>query len=97
MLTSKERAELRAIANPIDTIGQIGKGEIDRDIIKLVDDALTARQLVKFRVLENSQYSAREAAVILAEATESDPVQVIGSRFVLYRPDPKNPLIKGRK
>lgn len=94
MLTSKERAELRAMANSIETIGQIGKEGIEKNLIKQVDDALKARQLVKFRVLDNSSYSSREAATELALATGSDPVQVIGSRFVLYRPDPKDPLLK---
>lgn len=94
MISSKERAKLRAMANGIDSIGQIGKDGIDPGVVKMVDQALSARQLVKFRVLDNSVYSSREAATELAEATGSEPVQVIGSRFVLYRPDPENPLLE---
>ena len=93
MLTSKERATLRAMANTIETIGQIGKDGITENVIKQVEEALAARQLVKYRVLENSMLTAREAACALCEATDSESVQIIGTRFVLYRPDPDEPLI----
>jgi RNA-binding protein len=93
MLTSKERAQLRAMANGIDTILLIGKGGITENVIVQADEALTARQLIKCRVLETAMLSAREAAAEIAEQTGSDPVQAIGTRFVLYRPDPENPLI----
>ena len=96
MLTSKERAQLRAMANQIETIGQIGKEGIDANVIKQVADALEARQLVKYRVLENSALTAREAVQEIAEKTGSDPVQVIGSRFVLYKANRENPLIGGK-
>ena len=93
-ITSKQRAKLRALANGIDTIGQIGKGEIDADVVKQADEALAARELIKMRVLDNSTYTAREAAGILAEGTGAAVVQVIGTRFVLYRPHPKKPVIE---
>ncbi len=93
MITSKERATLRAMANGIDTILQIGKGGITENLVKQVDEALAARQLIKLRVLDSSMHTAREAATELAASTESEPVQVIGTRFVLYRADPKKPLI----
>lgn len=93
MLTSKQRATLRGMANTMETIVQIGKGEIGPTVTKQVDDALTARELIKLHVLQNSLYTAREAAVILSERTRSDVVQVIGSRFVLYRRNPKEPKI----
>ena len=92
-LTSKQRAYLRGLANPLETILQIGKNPISPEIIKQLDDALTASELVKVRVLNNSEYTAREAAQELAEATNSAPVQVIGTRFVVYRPNRKNPTI----
>ncbi len=92
-LTSKQRAYLRGLANPIDTILQIGKNPISDELIKQLDDALTAREIVKIKVLNNSEYTAREASDILSEATKSCPVQVIGTRFVLYRRRPKNPTI----
>lgn len=85
MLTSKQRARLRAYANPMETILQIGKDGINEQLIIQVDDALTARELIKLRVLENAPLSAREAAEELAQKTSSEGIQVIGTRFVLYR------------
>ena len=93
MLTSKQRAVLRGMANSMDTIFQVGKGGISDTLVAQTDDALRARELIKLRVLENSSYTAREAAEQLAEQTGSDVVQVIGSRFVLYRRNPKKPVI----
>ena len=85
MLTSKQRAKLRACANKMETILQIGKDGINDNLIIQVDDALESRELIKLRVLETAPVDAREAAYTLAEATESDSVQIIGTRFVLYR------------
>ena len=93
MLTGKQRARLRAMANTLDTIFQIGKGGIEEPLIKGVSDALEARELIKLRVLDNAAYSAREAADSLAAATGADVVSVIGSRFVLYRPSENNKTI----
>lgn len=93
MLTSKQRAYLRGLANGIETILIIGKGEITDNIIMQADTALTARELIKGRALENSAYSSRECADILAEKCGADVVQVIGSKFVLYRPNPDEPVI----
>ena len=84
MLTSKQRAILRAAANTMDPVFQVGKGEIDETLIKSTADCLAARELIKMKVLENSPYTAKEAAAILAEAPGADVVQVIGSKFVLY-------------
>lgn len=84
-LTSKQRAQLRGLANTIDTIIQIGKDGIGENLIKQADDALEARELIKGRVLENSMYTAREAAEELKVAARCEVVQVIGSKFVLFR------------
>ena len=84
MLTSKQRAVLRAQANGLEVVFQVGKGEIDEALIKTTADCLAARELIKMKVLETSVYTAREAAEALAAATGSEVVQVIGSRFVLY-------------
>lgn len=86
MLTSKQRAHLRAMANTEETILQVGKGGICDNLITQVDEALEARELIKLRVLETAPFTPREAANHLAELTSAEPVQVIGSRFVLYRP-----------
>ena len=103
-LTSKQRAQLRGLANGIDTILQIGKEGIGENLIKQADDALEARELIKGRVLDNNlDYDARTAAEELAKATRSEVVQVIGTKFVLYRethskPKEKRiPLVKERK
>ncbi|MDD6644441.1 MAG: YhbY family RNA-binding protein [Oscillospiraceae bacterium] len=94
MLNGKQRAYLRSIANTIDTILIIGKGGITQQVIKQADDALTAREIIKGKVLENSDLTSRQAADILSEEVSSDVVQVIGSKFVLYRPNPDEPQIK---
>ncbi len=88
-LTSKQRAQLRGLANGIDTILHVGKEGIGDNLAKQADDALEARELIKGRVLENSLLSAREAAEELAQRTRSQVVQVIGTKFVLYRPTHK--------
>ena len=85
-LTSKQRAQLRGLANGIDTILQVGKEGIGKNLIRQADDALAARELIKGRGLDNNlEYDARTAAAELAKATRSEVVQVIGTRFVLYR------------
>ena len=88
-LTSKQRAQLRGMANGLDVIVTVGKDGIGENLVKQADDALEARELIKCRVLENSLYSAREACTELAKLTRSEEVQVIGSKFVLYRPSHK--------
>ena len=94
MLTSKDRAKLRGIASKEDTILQIGKSGIGDTVIKQAEDALLKRELIKGRVLENAMLSAREAAEELAEATHSEVVQVIGTKFVLYKRNPEKPVIE---
>ena len=94
MLTSKQRAQLRALANPIDTVVMVGKGGFSDQLYKTADEAITARELIKGKVLETCEYSAREAADTIAEQIGADVVQVIGSKFVLYRRNKKDPKIK---
>jgi len=86
-LTSKQRAQLRGLANGIDTILIVGKDGIGENLVKQANDALKARELIKGRVLENSDYSAREACDELSRLTKSAQVQVIGTKFVLYKPN----------
>jgi len=83
-----------------DTIIQIGKGGITEAVVESVGAALRARELVKGRVLENSMLTAREACDALSEACHAEQVQVIGTKFVLYKRNPKEPkieLVKDRK
>ena len=103
-LTSKQRAQLRGLANGIDTILQIGKDGIGENLVKQADGFLEARELIKGKVLENNlEYDARTAAEELAKATRSEVVQVIGTKFVLYRETHSKPkekriqLVKERK
>lgn len=85
-LTSKQRAYLRGLANTLESIVIIGKDGIGENLVKQANDALEARELIKCRVLENSMLTAREACDTLSVLTRSEQVQVIGTRFVLYRP-----------
>ena len=94
MLTSKQRAQLRALANPIDTVLMVGKGGFSEQLYKTADEAITARELIKGKVLEESEPSAREAAATIAGELGADVVQVIGSKFILYRKNKKDPKIK---
>ena len=93
-LTRKQRAQLRGLANDIDTIVHIGKDGVGENLIKQADDALEARELVKGKVLVNSPLSTREGAEELARATRSEVVQVIGTKFVLYRETHSKPRDK---
>ena len=94
MLTSKQRAYLRSLADHLDTIFQIGKGGINENMTEQISNALEARELIKLRVLDNSGYTSREAAEELAELTGSQVVQTVGTRFVLYRESKKNKKIE---
>lgn len=85
MLTSKERAELRAKANTLDTTLIIGKAGVNEAVIAEADNQLTARELVKGKVLEGALMSPREASDAICEATGADGVAVVGSKFVIYR------------
>ena len=99
-LSSKQRAQLRGIAMTEDTIIQIGKAGITENTVTEGNNALAARELIKGRVLENSLLTAAEAANALAEACGAETVQVIGSKFVLFKrniKEPKIELVKSRK
>ena len=94
MLNSRQRAQLRGLANDIETILHIGKSGIGENTVKQASDALEAREIVKCRILEACPFSVRQAADELAEKTGSDVVQVIGSRFILYKESRNNKTIK---
>ena len=99
-LTSKQRSQLRGIAAGEDTIIQVGKGGVTENVIASVNAALKARELVKGKVLENSMLTAREACDALSEACKAEQVQVIGTKFVLYKRNDKEPkivLVKDKK
>ncbi len=85
MITSKQRAFLRSIANTTETIFQIGKSGLTPEITESVNDALEAREIVKLTILKNCAEDIREVAQIISERTHSEIVQVIGRKIVFYR------------
>lgn len=85
MLTSKERAELRAQANSLDTTLMVGKGGVTETVIAEAENQLTARELIKGKVLEGAFMTPREVSDAICEATGADGVAVIGTKFVIYR------------
>ena len=91
-LTSKQRAFLRAQANTLQAVLHVGKGGVADTLIKQADDALTARELIKGKVLETAPVTTKEAAAEIAEKVNAASVQVVGRTFVLYRPA-KEPII----
>lgn len=90
MLTSKQRAYLRALANGVPTIFQIGKGGICENFLKQVEDALEARELIKIKILDTAFMDTKETCNEVARLTGAEPVQAIGSRFVLYKESKEN-------
>ncbi len=94
MLTSKQRAYLRSLSQTLDPIFQVGKGGITEEMCTQISNALEARELIKVRVLENSGYTARDAADTIASETGADVVICIGNRFVLYRESEKKKKIE---
>ena len=94
MITSKQRAYLRALAQALDPIFQIGKSGITEETANQISAALEARELIKARVLDNSGYTAKEAASEIAEAVGCDVVSCVGTRFVLYKESTKKKRIE---
>lgn len=84
-LTSKQRATLRRMAQDFEPILYIGKDDITENVLKQADDALTARELIKCSVQQNSEITAKEACVSLCEKLGAQGVSVIGRKFVIYR------------
>ena len=85
MLTSKERAELRAQANTVETTLMVGKGGVTEAVIAEAENQLTARELVKGKVLEGAMMTPREVSDAICEETGAEGVAVIGTKFVIYR------------
>ncbi|MCR5222690.1 MAG: ribosome assembly RNA-binding protein YhbY [Lachnospiraceae bacterium] len=93
-MTTKQRAFLKSLASTMDVIVHIGKESLTPQVVASVDEALTARELIKVGVLKNCADDPKTLAQIISERTHSDVVQVIGKKIVLYKPDKKNPKIK---
>jgi RNA-binding protein len=88
-MTSKERAELRAQANTLDTILTVGKGGVNEALVAETEKLLDARELVKGSVLDSALLSAREVSDALCAATGAEGIQTVGSKFVIYRKNDK--------
>lgn len=97
MLTSKQRAELRAQCNTLDTTLMVGKEGITEGLIESARQQLAARELIKGRVLESALLSAREVSDALCEALGADGIQTIGSKFVIYKKNEKKAQIAAEK
>ncbi|MBR1456146.1 MAG: YhbY family RNA-binding protein [Oscillospiraceae bacterium] len=99
-LTSKQRSQLRGLAAAEDTIIQVGKSGITDNLVESVLAALKARELVKGKVLESCELTPREVCDELSERCRAEQVQVIGTKFVLYKRNEKEPkivLVKDKK
>ena len=94
MITSKQRAYLRSLAQSLDTIFQVGKGGITEEMCTQISNALEARELIKLRVLDNSGYTAKEAASEIASVIGCEVVSCVGTRFVLYKESTKKKRIE---
>ena len=94
MITTKQRSYLRSLSNKLVPIFQVGKGGIEENFLKQVDDALEARELIKIKTLNNSGLTAREVSDMLCEELGCEGIQAIGSKLVLYRKAKKNPKIE---
>ena len=94
MITGKQRAYLRGLANTMDPIFQIGKNGIEEAFLNQLEEALEARELIKIKVLENSGLAAREASDAICSAIGREGIQAIGSKIVLYKKSSKKPKIE---
>ncbi len=93
-MTSKQRAQLRSLANPMESIIQVGKNAVTPELTTAVDEALEKRELIKLTVLNNCAIEVSEIAEIIRERTHSETIQVIGKKIVLYRRSKTNPIIE---
>lgn len=94
MITSKQRAYLRGLANDLDVIMQVGKNGMSENMLKTFSDALEARELIKLHVLENSGENPRDLLSAICEALDAEPVSAIGRKIVLYRRSENDPRIE---
>lgn len=94
MISGKQRSYLKALANTIDPIFQIGKNGITESFLKQVDEALEAREIVKINVLNNSSLTAKESADQVVDSLNAEFVQSIGNKFVIYRESKENKKIE---
>lgn len=94
MLTSKQRAYLRGIANNIQPIFQVGKGGVNENFVKQIIDVLEVRELIKITVLKNALVDTKSVCEEVAELSGAEQVQIIGNKFVLYKESKDNKEIE---
>lgn len=93
MITSRQRSYLRGLANKIEATMSIGKEGITENVIKQADILLNSRELIKVTVQRNSEFTAKELVATLSQKLEAEPVQAIGSTFVLYKKSNRSDII----
>ena len=93
-MTSRQRAYLKSLASNLDPIFHVGKASLTPEITAAIQEAFNNNELIKIAVLKNCADDPREIAEIVGERTHSQVVQVIGKRFVLYKPFKENPKIQ---
>lgn len=94
MLNSKQRSYLRGLANRISPIFQIGKGGIEENLLKQIEDALTARELIKISILQNCDINPKEAMEKICSSLKCEGVQIIGNKIVIYKKNNKKQKIE---
>lgn len=94
MITTKQRAYLKSLATSMQPAFQVGKGGVNDAQVAQIDDYLRVHELIKIKVLDNSMYTAREAAEEIADKINAEVVQVIGSKAVIYKKNPEKPVIE---
>ncbi len=93
-MTSKQRAYLMSLASNLNPLFQVGKSSLTPELTEAIGEAFNTRELLKVAVLKNCFDDPREIAQMVADRTHSQVVQVIGKKFVLYKPDKDNPKIQ---
>ena len=92
-MTSKQRAYLKSLANNLDPLFMVGKSSITPDIVEAVNESFNTHELIKLSVLKNCPDDPKELGITISERTNSELVQVIGKKFILYKPFKDNPVI----
>lgn len=92
-MTSKQRSYLKSLASTLDPVFQVGKSSLTPEVTAAIGECFNTRELIKVAVLKNCLDDPKEIAQVVAERTHSQVVQVIGRKFILYKPDKKKPKI----